>query len=299
MKEFSVGFYRKLIIFVLAVVLIAAIAFMGLAVKSFFLNKSEGQKPRTGTTQSETDGETKRSSGEKISSGDDLNKLAEKAEKQKKEREENQKKNEIEPEKVVYLTFDDGASKNTTEILSILKENGIKATFFFNASEKVSSDEIIRQAYEDGNAIGISTSLRAPLSQVYASPEDYGRDIDQSSVRFTQIIGEKPTIMRFPGGSKNAYTSDQIDEYLQQVNARGLAYFDWNLSAEAEGYEKNLTAMVNNSTRIRPDVNRYILLMHDSGNINTCEALRQTIKFYKENGFLFMPLSNGVEPIVF
>ena len=303
MKEFSVSFYKKLIIFVLALIFIAAVSFFGLAIKAY-LDHRDADVPLN-YKNTETD-------GEHISSGDDIKKLAEKAEKKKKElqsaddADKTQKKTDngednfyIEPEKVVYLTFDDGASVNTEEILSILEENSINATFFFNVNEKKSSDYIVRKAFEQGNEIGVATSSRAPLSAVYDSSEDYGRDVDRSIARIEQITGKRPEILRFPGGSNNAYIGSRKDEFINEVQSRGLTYFDWNLCAEGNGYIKDLNSLVANATRIKPETNRYIVLMHDNGNANTCNALRSVIEFYKNEGFVFMPLSSSVKPIVF
>ncbi|MGP1569715.1 MAG: polysaccharide deacetylase family protein [Eubacteriales bacterium] len=314
MKEFSVGFYKKLIIVILVLIFLAALFFSVFAFKAY-LESQDSKRLNQQNTGID---------GTQLSSGDDIKKLAEKAQSKKQELqgqktqqddkdetefEENRRTGSddsgytassyVEPEKVVYLTFEDGASANTEQILSILEENGVKATFFFNTSERKSSDEIIKTAFDNGNAVGISTSISGSLSEVYETAQDYGRDIDQSSIRLEHITGRKPDILRFPGGSNNSYMNLRKDEFVAEVKKRGLVYFDWNLCAEGNGHVKDLSSLVANATRIKTGTDRYIILMHDNGNVNTCAALRRVIQFYQNEGFEFMPLSSSVKPIVF
>ena len=63
----------------------------------------------------------------------------------------------INTEKVVYLTFDDGPSKNTSKILDILKINDVHATFFVICPYIESHNALIKRAYDEGNAIGNHT----------------------------------------------------------------------------------------------------------------------------------------------
>ncbi|MFD2874911.1 polysaccharide deacetylase family protein [Paenibacillus rhizoplanae] len=60
-------------------------------------------------------------------------------------------------EKVVYLTFDDGPSAVTPKVLTILQEQGIKATFFVLGDQAASRPELINAIWEQGHAIGNHT----------------------------------------------------------------------------------------------------------------------------------------------
>ena len=57
----------------------------------------------------------------------------------------------------MYLTFDDGPSKNTPKILDILKENDVHATFFVICPYIEAHNALIKRAYDEGNAIGNHT----------------------------------------------------------------------------------------------------------------------------------------------
>ena len=55
--------------------------------------------------------------------------------------------------KRAFLTFDDGPSSNTTQILDILNERGIKATFFVLGSNVEKNPEIVKRMYDEGHFI--------------------------------------------------------------------------------------------------------------------------------------------------
>lgn len=201
--------------------------------------------------------------------------------------------------KVVYLTFDDGSSKNTKQILKILKENNIKATFFFNTSENQTADSIIKETYDDGHAVGVLTSTDYNYDGIYSSVENYLKDFDKSYNRIYQITGKEPSILRFPGGSINVFNKDNYPDLIDEIMSRGLVYFDWNVCANDGAGKISKEAMVINATKLPRKSDKCIVLMHDNGNANTCGALKEIICFYKDNGYDFQKLTSDVKPITF
>ena len=60
--------------------------------------------------------------------------------------------------KTIYLTFDEGYEAGyTTQILKILKENDVKATFFLTAHYINTQEELVKQMIEEGHIIGNHT----------------------------------------------------------------------------------------------------------------------------------------------
>ncbi|QIB70139.1 polysaccharide deacetylase family protein [Aminipila butyrica] len=200
---------------------------------------------------------------------------------------------------VVYLTFDDGSSRNTDAILELLQEEQVPATFFFNTSEKQTADSIIKKAYDAGHAIGVLTSTRGSYNTLYASVESYVADFNQSYNRILQVTGQAPSILRFPGGSINDFDRDNYKDLIQEVEARGLVYFDWNVCADDGSANISAQAMVAKGTRLPKRADTCVVLMHDNGNSSACEALKEIIGFYKENGYAFETLTADVQPITF
>lgn len=188
----------------------------------------------------------------------------------------------------IYLTFDDGPKSGTTDvILDILKEEGVKATFFVTNS---GPDELIKREYDEGHSIALHTASHN-YSYVYSSVDNYFSDLMTVSNRVKNITGYESKLIRFPGGSSNTvsrkYSEGIMSTLVNEVQNRGFRYYDWNLSsgdAEAGGHTGE--EIFNNvKSRLRKDrVN--MVLMHDIKPY-TRDALRKIIQYGKENGYTF------------
>ena len=140
--------------------------------------------------------------------------------------------------KVVYLTFDDGPSAYTSELLDVLDAYGAKATFFVVGS---GSGNMMRQIVKRGHSIGIHT-VSHDYGQIYSSPEAYFDDLMKMQSIIYDHTGVKTTLMRFPGGSSNLvsrHSCEGIMTFLTQaVQDAGFQYFDWNVYSGDAGETK-------------------------------------------------------------
>lgn len=191
--------------------------------------------------------------------------------------------------KVVYLTFDDGPSKNTMKILDILKKYNVKATFFVTGTHP-ENNKYIKQAYEEGHSIALHTYSHR-YNEIYASKEAYYDDLKKIQDMVKEITGKKVKIVRFPGGSSNTISSNTAPGLMtvltQELINQGYQYFDWNVdSTDASGNNVPVKQIIENSTQSNLD---YInILMHDTdAKDTTVDALPKIIKHYKQNGYLF------------
>lgn len=200
---------------------------------------------------------------------------------------------------IIYLTFDDGPSYDTTPaILDILKEEKVPATFF--VTEKPSKlDELIKREKKDGHSVGLHTATHN-YSYLYSSVEAYFTDLKTISDKVKRITDEESKIIRFPGGSSNTVSKKYypgIMSYLtNEVKNRGYQYYDWNIDSEDATRKVDANQVyenvVNNLRPNRPN----IILMHDfSENVPTKEALRKIIEYGKENGYVFAPITESTE----
>ena len=195
----------------------------------------------------------------------------------------------------IYLTFDDGPSLDTTpKILDILKQENIKATFFVT-SINPDTDALIKRAYDEGHTIALHTNSHV-YSEVYASTDAYFKDLDAIRNRVYQITGYYSNYIRFPGGSSNTvskFNPGIMSKLATQVTEKGYIYFDWNVSSGDASLkttkEKTYNNVINGLKKTRGNV----VLMHDRrGNDSTAEALKDIIKYGKEQGYMFKPISN-------
>lgn len=194
-------------------------------------------------------------------------------------------------EKIVYLTFDDGPSKNTQRVLDILDQYGAKATFFVVGHDPDHYD-MIKKAYDDGNTIGLH-SFTHDYAQVYSSEDAYFNDLDQIAQVVNDQIGYVPYLVRFPGGSSNTisekYCSGIMDVLVNDVPARGYQYYDWNASS-GDGAVCSTDQVIQSSCAYDSYPN-IILLCHDAATKDTTvEALPKIIEHYQALGYQFQAI---------
>jgi len=199
----------------------------------------------------------------------------------------------------VYLTFDDGPSARTAEILDILKKEDIKATFFIIGKEGEKEKELMKRIVEEGHTLGIHTYSHV-YGDIYKSVENYLEDFNKTFELIYNTTGIKPEVFRFPGGSINRYSSLNYEEIIAEMLRRGFTYYDWNSSSGDANLSANANTVYYNSVQSSEGKGCVILLMHDSvSKYYTVAALPKIIEYYKAKGFKFSCLTNDVSPITF
>lgn len=205
---------------------------------------------------------------------------------------------ETEEKKKVYLTFDDGPSANTDEILDILDEYGVKATFFVVGKEDEHSFEMYQRIVREGHSLGMH-SYSHQYSVIYQSVDSFAQDIEKLKQLLKSVTGEDVWLFRFPGGSSNKVSNIEMQEFIKYLNEQGLTYFDWNVSSgDATSKSLKRDDLVENVIK---DVKRYnnsVVLMHDAANKHsTVEALSELIEQLKTMDVEILPITSDVEPI--
>lgn len=194
--------------------------------------------------------------------------------------------------RVVYLTFDDGPSPRTSEILDILKKYNVKATFFVT-NQNSQYDYLIKRAYDEGHTIGLHTSSHN-YHEIYGSEDAYFADLQAIQDKVYNITGYRSTIIRFPGGSSNTvsrFNPGIMTRLTQLVEERGFYYHDWNVDSE-DAAGANEERQMNNVMTYSPKHEVVNLLMHDSGNkYATVNSLEAKIKYYLDNGYSIEPIT--------
>ena len=187
----------------------------------------------------------------------------------------------------IYLTFDDGPREGTTNIiLDILKEENVKATFFVTNN---GPDSLIKREYDEGHTVALHTSTHN-YAVVYASDASFYEDLTNVQNRVKRITGETSMIIRFPGGSSNTvsrkYSPGIMSRLTKSTLEKGFKYYDWNISSGDAGGTTEASGVYNNVINGLKKERANMILMHDIKSY-TRDALRQIIKFGKENGYTF------------
>ena len=204
-------------------------------------------------------------------------------------------------EKTVYLTFDDGPSERTPEVLDILKKYNIKATFFVVGNSSQFGKECMKRIVAEGHTIAMH-SYTHDFKKIYKNVESYLEDIYKLYKLIYDVTGVKPSIFRFAGGSKNGFNKGNYREIISEMVRRGFDYFDWNL-CNNDAISKTITPVskcVDSVLKNSKNYNTAVVLMHDSKpKTTTVEALPKIIDGLKEQGFSFEKLSNKIYPVDF
>lgn len=193
----------------------------------------------------------------------------------------------------IYLTFDDGPSSITPQILDILKKYNIKATFFV-INHDSSYDAYIKRAYEEGHTIAVH-SYTHNYKTIYTSVNAYLNDFSLMREKIYKITGSYTNLFRFPGGSSNTvsrFNRGIMTTLTSTMEKKGYVYFDWNVDSDDAGSAKNSETVYNNVVNSVGKFHSYVVLMHDfEGNYKTLNALENIIINLKNRGYQFDKLS--------
>lgn len=200
--------------------------------------------------------------------------------------------------KRVFLTFDDGPTKQVTPyILNLLKSENIKANFFVIGTKVEQNPELVKREYEEGHFIG-NHGYSHQYSKIYSSVDSVLEEYNKNNNLIRKAIGNEKYnsfIFRFPGGLVGGPYNDLKHEALQKLNENGIGNVDWNaLTNDADG-AKTKDAIMENFYKTVKDKTSVVLLMHDAADkILTYETLPEIIKYFKENGYQFQTMFDAV-----
>ena len=195
--------------------------------------------------------------------------------------------------KRVYLTFDDGPSIYTGQILDILKANNVKATFFVIGRDE-EYYEYYRRIVDEGHTIGMH-SYSHVYQDFYASEDSFADELTRLNDLIYNVTGTRSQIFRFPGGSSNQVSALPIETYIKYLNENDIQYYDWNaLSGDAVTSGLSPEQLVDN---IMNDVEKNqdsIVLMHDLQTTHaTVESLQLLIDTLKSEGYEILPIDEN------
>lgn len=200
--------------------------------------------------------------------------------------------------KVIYLTFDDGPSIYTENLLNILESYKVKVTFFVT-NQKPKYQHLIARMYRDGHTIGVHTLTHK--WEIYDSVEAYLADFNAMNAIIEQQTGSPTRIFRFPGGTNNRVSTSHkkgiMTELSKMMVDNGYTYFDWNVSTN----DTNLTDSSEIITQLISQVekkNVSMILAHDIKKA-TINAMPGFIEYCLKNGYEFRAITESTEPVRF
>lgn len=201
-------------------------------------------------------------------------------------------------DKKVYLTFDDGPSIYTDDILDILATYNVKATFFVIGKTDEESKKLYQRIVEEGHTLGMH-SYSHQYSKIYNSVEDFDKDFTKLWKLLYDTTGYKPSIFRFPGGSDNLVNKHGMEDFIRYLKKAGVVYFDWNvLNGDATGTVYTKEQLIQNVIDGVATKDNSIVLMHDSqAKQSTVDSLPGLLDILTSEGAQILPLNEEVAPI--
>lgn len=206
-------------------------------------------------------------------------------------------------QKYAYLTFDDGPSTLTPQILDVLKAKGVNATFFVTGQDGDQYADILRRTVDEGNLIALHTYSH-DYRYIYTSADNYFEDLYALQNMLRTTIGYETKIFRFPGGSSNTVShkyggAKVMNEIIERAKAEKFVYYDWNVSSEDAVQHLSAGAIANRVIKGAKKHNCAVMLFHDlRGNKTTLEAIPIIVDALQKEGYIFQTVDQMPEPLV-
>ena len=197
----------------------------------------------------------------------------------------------VSPEsKTVYLTFDDGPGPYTDQLLDILKQYDVKATFFVTCAEPDYFD-CIGRAFREGHSVGIHSASHQ-YEEIYASEEAFFQDFNEVQKLILQQTGACTNIFRFPGGSSNTvseFNPGIMTRLARDLNDMGFQYFDWDIKSGDAGETTDTDEVFRNVTEGIEGRRTTVVLQHDIKQFSVA-AVESIIQWGLDHGYEFRAL---------
>ncbi len=176
--------------------------------------------------------------------------------------------------RTIYITIEDSPGKYTEDILKILRDYNIKATFFLIGSELAENAATVSRIAAHGHAIGLhtmnhSTSRLTNANAILA-------DMEAENLLLSRLIKQKSHIWRAPEGS--AKMSALTPEVQLALNQKGYVIWDYNINVPT-----NTTASRAADTAINGIWNNEVVILRFIESSKTAETLAKVLAFIENN----------------
>lgn len=179
----------------------------------------------------------------------------------------------------IAMTFDDGPSPTLTpKLLDLLKQRGIKVTFFVIGQNVEQAPQIVARAAAEGHEIGNHTWDHPALTK--CSDARVQEEVNKTSDAIFQATGKKPALLRPPYGAMNPRVHHLIDQDGMKVVLWSVDPNDWKRPGSAVVERRILAGAKSGS----------IILSHDI-HPGTIEAMPATLDALLAKGYKFVTVS--------
>lgn len=193
--------------------------------------------------------------------------------------------------KQIAITFDDGPNEDfTPQILDILKEKNVPATFFVTGINIDNNIPLIKRIYREGHELGNHTFTHPNLEVTSGNRERV--ELRSTRLLLESILGHSTLLFRPP------YNTDAEPKTLFQIKSLVVANDEGYISVtsyiDPNDWEEDVTADTIVARAIANQHKGNILLLHDAGGerSQTILALPRIIDYYEKHGYQFVTVSS-------
>ncbi|MGN7329658.1 polysaccharide deacetylase family protein [Bacillus altitudinis] len=196
--------------------------------------------------------------------------------------------------KMVFLTFDDGPSATSNQLLNVLKAHQVKATFFMLGPQIQAHQAAVKRLYQEGHQLGLH-GMTHDINRFYQNSESPANEMREAQLILASVTGVYTRLVRTPYGSVPNLTYDQ----KVRLNQYGFIYWDWTIDSLDWRYKNsqyvqevlNQLQMFEKNKPWEPKV----ILMHDQPS--TTNYLDSLITQLKARGYTFAVINETMPPV--
>lgn len=176
----------------------------------------------------------------------------------------------------VALTFDDGPSAHTDDVLAILDRYGVKATFFVLGQNIKQDEDLVRRAAQNGHVIANHTWTHEAMPDM--SDQQLKDELKGTSDEIARLVGLRPNLQRPPYGDFTVATNRVSRQF-------GMLTIGWNV--DSDDWRTTDPRTIADNVLNAPGLgNGAIILLHDGGGDRTptVEALPRILDGLRARG---------------
>ena len=196
-------------------------------------------------------------------------------------------------ENVIYLTFDDGPTIVSDQLLDILDQYEMNATFFMLGPNMKEHPEVVKRMHKEGFGLALH-GITHDVAKIYSSPFAPSEEMTENQEILETMTGVGTDIIRLPYGSIPYLTEEM--RYLLDQNS--FQVWDWNVDS-LDWKLKNERYVQHTIQEIQKEQagETPIVLLHDKQE--TVKHLPKLLTYIQRQGYKTKVLTNDMTPLTF
>lgn len=195
--------------------------------------------------------------------------------------------------RVVYITFDDGPTRNTPAILDTLKKYNAKATFFVLEDRIRQFPDYVIRINAEGHSIGLH-GVSHDYRVIYSTPSTPLAEMNKANDALYSVLGFRSHLVRTPYGSYPYMTNEQY----KILRAAHMRLWDWTVDPrDSVGTSSSVSSLIKNIRRDLKNADTAVILLHDRKS--TSERLDAILSYLSSEGCTFSAIDESMEPVNF